>query len=78
MFKEVNKHLLMQLDRLTSIDDEDLATDIDNEVKRAKAICDVAAQAVDIGKTTIEAHKVINEYAIDGNLLGIESNEKKN
>ena len=73
MFNEVNKHLLMQLDRLTSIQDEDLSADIDNEVKRAKAICDVASQAVDIGKTTIEAHRVVNEYALDGKLLGIES-----
>lgn len=75
MFKEINKHLLWQLDRLSSISDEELVEVIDAETKRAKAICNVTQQAVQVGQTVIKAHEIANEYDIKGGILGIEEDK---
>lgn len=71
MFNEVNKHLMMQLDRLTSIKDEDLAEELENEIQRSKAICGVVDRTVQVGLAVIEAHKVVNDYQLKGEILGI-------
>ena len=71
LFNEVNKHLMMQLDRLTSIQDEDLQKDLEHEANRAKAICEVVKQAVAVGQVVVKAHEVSAEYNISEDKLGI-------
>ena len=58
MFNDLNKHLMWQLDRLSSIKDEDLKDSIESEAKRAGAIVTVAIEMVSISNTVIEAHKL--------------------
>lgn len=77
MFKEVNKHLMWQLDRLSSISDEDLKDQIESEVKRASAICDVVRQTVEVGRTVIEAHRISGEYNIKPETLGLGHEDDK-
>lgn len=76
MIKDVNKHLMWQLDRLTSISDEDLEKDIDAEVKRAKAIVDVSKSIFECANIVLEANRMSQEYNVPAQgLLGFD-NEK--
>lgn len=72
MFNDLNKHLMWQLDRLSSIKDEDLKDSIESEAKRANAIVTVAKEMVSISNTVIEAHKLALEYNVNpSKVLGV-------
>ena len=56
--KDLNKHLLDQLDRLAKADKDTL----DSEVKRAQTMSQVSEQIVDAHKTQLEAVKLVAQY----------------
>lgn len=69
---DLNNHLFAQLERLS---DEDLTIEqIDKEVKRGKAINDVAKTIVDNAKLVLEAAKLKGDHIIDvvPDVMGIE------
>ena len=56
---DLNNHLFAQIERLG---DEDLQGDkLQQEIYRAKAVCDVANQIVNNGKLILEAAKMADE-----------------
>lgn len=62
MFEDINKHLMWQLDRLSSIEDEDVDKVINGEAKRADAIVKVVKQAGELSKIEIQKKKMDLEY----------------
>jgi len=54
--EDLNNHLFMQLERLS---DNDL--DLNTELERTKAVCNVASQIVDTAKVKVEAMKVMEK-----------------
>lgn len=68
---DLNKYLFEELERLN--DDEQLSADDDfeKEIKRSKAITDVASKIIDNASTILSAMKLKEEYGCktDGILL---------
>lgn len=60
---DLNNHLFAQLERLS--DEEINAEELDKEIKRSKAITDVAKNIIESNKTTIEAMKIMERAGID-------------
>ena len=59
---DLNNHLFEQLERLN---DEDLSDiDLEKEIKRSKAICNVAKTITENANTVIQGQKVICEYGL--------------
>lgn len=59
---DLNNHLFEQLERLN---DEDLSEiDLEKEIKRSKAICNVAKSITDNANTVIAGQKIICEYGM--------------
>ena len=59
---DLNNHLFEQLERLN---DEDLSDiDLEKEIKRSKAICNVAKTITENANTVIHGQKVICEYGL--------------
>lgn len=57
---DLNNHLFAQLERLS---DEDIkGEDLDEEIRRAKAVCNVATQIIDNGSLALKAEKMKQEY----------------
>ena len=57
---DLNNHLFAQLERLS---DEDVKGDeLDEEIKRAEAVCSVATQIIDNGSLALRAEKMKREY----------------
>lgn len=76
MFKELNKHLMWQLDRLSSIQDDELKDVIDAEAKRARAIVSVSKEIVSVGAITIKANKLALEHNVKTSaVLGVDCEE---
>jgi hypothetical protein len=60
---DLNNHLFAQLERLG---DEDLSNEkMESEIKRAKAVADVAKTIVESAKTNIEAMKILEKAGVD-------------
>lgn len=56
---DLNNHLFAQLERLS---DEDVKGDeLDEEIKRAEAVCSVATQIIDNGSLALRAEKMKRE-----------------
>lgn len=57
---DLNNHLFAQLERLS---DEDIkGEDLDEEIRRAEAVCNVATQIIDNGSLALKAEKMKQEY----------------
>lgn len=65
MFEDINKHLMWQLDRLSSIEDEDVDKVINGEAKRADAIVKVVKQVGELCKIEIQKKKMELEYGAE-------------
>ena len=65
MFEDINKHLMWQLDRLSSIEDEDVDKVINGEAKRADAIVKVVKQVGELCKIEIQKKKMELEYGTE-------------
>lgn len=58
---DLNNHLFMQLERLN---DEDISVEtLGVELKRSKAIADVAGKIIDNGKLVLDARKFVDDKA---------------
>lgn len=56
---DLNNHLFAEIERLG---DEDLTgTELQSEIHRAKAICDVASQIISNGRLVLEATKIADD-----------------
>lgn len=56
---DLNNHLFMQLERLN---DEDVTVEVlQQELKRSKAIADVAGKIIDNGKLVLEAQRFMDD-----------------
>lgn len=56
---DLNNHLFMQLERLN---DEELTEDrLQQELKRSKAIADMAAKIIDNGKLVLDAQRFVDD-----------------
>lgn len=61
--EDLNNHLFSALERLN---DEDLsAEDLDKEIKRSKAIKEVAETIVESHRNTIHAMKLVSDQGLD-------------
>jgi hypothetical protein len=61
--EDLNNHLFIALERLN---DEDLSSeDLDKEIKRSKAIKEVAETIVESHRNTIQAMKLISDQGLD-------------
>ena len=61
---DLNNHLFEQLERLN---DEDLSDELlELEIKRSRAICNVAKTITDTANTVIAGQKLICEYGMKG------------
>lgn len=61
--EDLNNHLFSALERLN---DEDLtAEELDREIKRSKAIKEVAETIVESHRNTIHAMKLVNDQGLD-------------
>lgn len=57
---DLNNHLFAQLERLS---DEDIkGEDLDEEIRRAEAVCNVATQIIDNWSLALKAEKMKQEY----------------
>lgn len=59
---ELNNYLFEELERLN--DDEELKTNMDMEIKRAKAITDVSTTIINNARVILEAKKYADEFGI--------------
>ncbi len=61
----LNKYLFEELERLN--DDESIKeeTNFDREIKRSKAIANIAQEIVNNANTVLSAVKISNEYALE-------------
>jgi hypothetical protein len=57
---DLHNHLFEQLERLN--DDDLKGDDLDREIKRAKAMCDVAGQIITNGRLVVDATKLAAEF----------------
>lgn len=74
---DLNNYLFEELERLN--DDESLENDVDfeKELKRSKAITDVASKIIDNASTVIKAIEISQEYGTDvAPMLQIGTNNK--
>lgn len=56
---DLNNHLFMQLERLN---DEEITVEVlQQELKRSKAIADVAGKIIDNGKLVLEAQRFVDD-----------------
>ena len=60
---DLNNHLFEQLERLN--DDELSDEQLEREIKRTKAMCNVGKVIVENASVVLEAQKHINEYGIE-------------
>lgn len=75
--QDLNKHLMWQLDRLSSIKDEDLDCTIESEVLRARSICGVVEQSLQVLDRAIEVHKLSSDMDVSPSIItGISYEEK--
>lgn len=58
---DLNNILFEQLERLM---DDTGDIDLEKEVKKAKVVCDVSQQILDVGRVQLEAMKVAGEYGL--------------
>jgi cell shape-determining protein MreC len=59
---DLNNHLFEQLERLN---DEELSnTELENEIKRSKAMCNIANAITNNANTVIQGQKLILEYGM--------------
>lgn len=59
---DLNNHLFEQLERLN---DEELSnTELENEIKRSKAMCSIANAITNNANTVIQGQKLILEYGM--------------
>ena len=78
---DLNNHLFEQLERLN---DEDLtAEELDKEIRRAKAMSEIATDIINNGQLLLNASKYANELCYNvknqqaiTNMLGYDENEK--
>lgn len=74
--QQLNKHLMWQLDRLSSISDEELESTIESETMRARAICGVVEKSLNIVDRVIKVQELSIELgSTPETILGI-GNEK--
>ncbi|MDC9616257.1 hypothetical protein PSI19_20890 [Xenorhabdus khoisanae] len=60
--EDLNNHLFAQLERLS---DEDLSNEVlETEIRRAKAISDVATQIVSNGQLALKVQKALGNHEI--------------
>ena len=73
---DLNDHLFMELERLG--DEELPAEELLNEIKRAKAISNVADKIIDNANIILEAQRMKNEFDINSNEMPrlLEGDEK--
>lgn len=73
---DLNDHLFMELERLG--DEELPAEELLNEIKRAKAISNVAGKIIDNANIILEAQRMKNEFDINSNEMPrlLEGDEK--
>ena len=57
---DLNNHLFAQLERLS--DEGIKGEDLDEEIRRAEAVCNVATQIIDNGSLALKAEKMKQEY----------------
>lgn len=70
---ELNKHLMWQLDRLSSITDEDLESTIEAETMRARAICGVVEESLKVVDRAVRVQELASELGITPkSVLGVE------
>jgi hypothetical protein len=61
---DLNNHLFMQLERLN---EEDLEGEkLQEEISRAKAVSNLAAQIINNGSLVLRAHEFAQEYGLNG------------
>lgn len=60
---ELNNYLFEELERLN--DDEELKTNMDNEIKRAKAITSISTAIINNARVILEAKKYADEFGIE-------------
>lgn len=61
---DLNNHLFAQLERLS---DEDLEGDaLEQEIKRAEAVCAVSSQIIENGNLVLRAEKMRQDYGSNG------------
>lgn len=61
--ESLNNYLFEELERLN--DDEELKTNMDNEIKRAKAITSISTAIINNARVILEAKKYADEYGIE-------------
>ena len=54
---DLNDHLFCQLERLNC--DDITGNELEDEVKKAKAMCDIAGKIVDTGRLVLDAAKIV-------------------
>ena len=62
---DLNDHLFQQLERLN--DDDLTGENLEQEIKRAKAMSQVATQIVNGAKTIVDAMRIANTEGMDKN-----------
>lgn len=63
---DLNNHLFAQLERLS---DEDVkGEELEQEIKRAEAVCGVASQIIENGSLALKAEKMKQEYGNGGTM----------
>lgn len=64
---DLNNHLFAQLERLS---DEDVkGEELEQEIKRAEAVCGVASQIIENGSLALKAEKMKQEYGNGGTMV---------
>ena len=64
---DLNNHLFEQLERLN--DDTLKGQELESEIERSKAVCNVSRQIIENGKLVLAAKKHIDEYGLDNKEL---------
>ncbi len=74
---DLNNHLFAELERLS--DEDTIGDNLDQEIKRAKAIANVATHIISGARLALDAAKAIGEYSIKKlpKMLGIENGEEE-
>lgn len=74
---DLNDYLFEELERLNDDENLDKIEDFEKEIKRSKAITDVAAHIISNANTLLEASKLSAEYSGNANISQIMIENKK-
>lgn len=66
---DLNNHLFEQLERLN--DDGLSPEELDKEIKRAEAMCNISGQLIECANVALKGQKLICEYGLNTNVQNL-------